>query len=98
MKTNVEGNPAITNFALEQNQFLANRYPERISFEYDGIAYRNFETAYQSQKMEKKLIAAKPPACIPKKQKFLPEAECCARIGKLHWLKMHRVRVSCANV
>ena len=53
MKTNVEGNPAITNFALEQNQFLANRYPERISFEYDGIAYRNFETAYQSQKMEK---------------------------------------------
>ena len=65
MKTNVEGNPAITNFALEQNQFLANRYPERISFEYDGIAYRNFETAYQSQKMEKEADRRKAAGMYP---------------------------------
>ncbi len=44
---------SITNFAEEQNQFLANIYPERVSFTYDGIEYRNFETAYQSQKMQK---------------------------------------------
>lgn len=43
----------ITNFAGEQNQFLANIYPERTIFTYDGIEYRNFETAYQSQKMQK---------------------------------------------
>lgn len=53
MKTDKQVSPAITNFALDHNQFLANRYPESTSFEYDGIAYRNFETAYQSQKMEK---------------------------------------------
>lgn len=69
MKTNVEGNPAITNFALEQNQFLANRYPERISFEYDGIAYRNFETAYQSQKMEKEADRRKAAGMYPEEAK-----------------------------
>ena len=44
---------SITNFAEEQHQFLANIYPERVNFTYDGIEYRNFETAYQSQKMQK---------------------------------------------
>ncbi len=44
---------AITNFAEEQNMFLANIYPERVVFTYDGIEYRNFETAYQSQKMQR---------------------------------------------
>ena len=43
----------ITNFAEDQNKFLANIYPERVIFTYDGIEYRNFETAYQSQKMQK---------------------------------------------
>ena len=43
---------AITNFELEENKFLANIYPERVKFTYDGIEYRNFETAYQSQKLQ----------------------------------------------
>ena len=65
MKTQVQGNQAITNFALEHNQFLANRYPEIIIFEYDGIRYRNFETAYQSQKMEKDSDRVKAATLLP---------------------------------
>ena len=79
MKTNV--NPAITNFALEQNQFLANRYPELIKFEYDAIVYRNFETAYQSQKMEREADRRKAANMYPDEAKIFARG----RMPRKNW-------------
>lgn len=81
MKTQVQGNQAITNFALEHNQFLANRYPESISFEYDGIKYRNFETAYQSQKMEKDSDRRKAAIMLPDDAKIFARG----RMQRKNW-------------
>ena len=98
MKINVESNPAITNFALEQNQFLANRYPERISFEYDGIVYRNFETAYQSQKMEKKANRRKGAGMYPEKAKVFARGRMLRKNWENPLAENAGVRVNCANV
>lgn len=45
----------ISNFALAEYEFLVNAYPTRLekSFEFEGLKYRNFETAYQAAKLEK---------------------------------------------
>ena len=81
MKTQVQGSEAITNFAFEENQFLANRYPDSIGFEYDGIAYRNFETAYQSQKMEKESDRLKASKMLPDEAKIYARG----RMPRKHW-------------
>lgn len=80
MKTDKQVSPAITNF-VEHNQFLANRYPDSIGFEYDGIAYRNFETAYQSQKMEKESDRLKASKMLPDEAKIYARG----RMPRKHW-------------
>ena len=50
---------AITNFSLEEHNFLSNAFPEKIVIQHGGIIFDNVETAYQAAKVADQTIRQK---------------------------------------